>query len=123
MLNQQVEANSFKQANQGNIEKAREAIMAACRRFLQGPALAVLSNDEVRRAYHAIGEGNLQAFFQQIRPQAHRFANTNHSVCYWGLVDAMGFLQDATGTHWPYMTGERRLQLLTWASAEVEQVH
>jgi hypothetical protein len=55
---------------------------------------------------------DLPAFQLTLRQHAVEFSVKRGSTRYWLLNDGLSAILDATGSYWPYMTGERRAQYL-----------
>ena len=129
MLNQDNEAQMFAKNNAQEIA-ATKALVTQAIRALSPLVIAVIGHSDFlaeqmpseRRfsmdAWHAALTAEIIdecKTFWMIRGYAHLFSPPviNNSAPYWNLIDAIGFLWDATGTQWPYMTQERRLVYLS----------
>lgn len=112
-LDQTAEAAVFKSTHPEDIAKAEALLQAAAREFLDGECNSILAASTIRKAEHALSMANLQALASVLRPEASSFVQAKASSRYWELIDAIGFLEMATGGYWPFMTQEHRRIRLT----------
>ena len=115
-LDQNAEAAVFKSTHPEDIAKVEALLQAIAKEFLAGECSSVLATSTIRKAEHALSMNNLQALASVLRPEASSFVRAGVSGRYWELIDAIGFLETATGCYWPYITQQDRSRRLKFAT-------
>ncbi len=123
MINQQAQAEIFAAKHAAEIQVATAVVLECVRLFLNGTARGIIDPKKRSAAMAAVEHCNIVSLMLCLRPEAAKFVEANQSDAYWALIDAMNCLMDATGTHWPYITMERRSTYLSWAIPTAQQVH
>lgn len=117
-LNQQYEAQVFIQKNAVQIADAEAMLYAKAIELLSCEGQKTLQPGTISNAGDAITRKQLPRLFSILRQQAVYFRGSDR---YWAWIDATGFLMDATGQQWPYITQERRAQYLSWVHCVLQE--
>jgi hypothetical protein len=115
-LDQNAEAVVFKNTHHDDIVKAEALLQAAAFEFLAGECKSILATSTIRKAEHALSMANLQAFKSVLWPESSSFRDSSDRARFRELIDAIGFLDKATGSYWPFVTQTDRRNFLTTAS-------
>lgn len=95
------------------ISKTRMLVITTARTLVEKLGDKFLTNGQLNEALGHLENNRLNALFHLLRDCASMAVRAGVSNAYWSLIDAVGFLFDATGTNWPYMTeGGRRSTLI-----------
>ena len=117
---QSMQSVEFCKQNADAISQLSDKILAAGAKFLDAFGGRILLSQPVfEKAKNAVSSRSVVDLAGTLRPFAANFSHP-FSTVYWPLIDAANFLSDATGTRWPYMTTERRLQSLKFAFENIE---
>lgn len=107
------EAALFAKNYEVRLNDAKVKLFQAATRFLNEVGSAVLPIWVVEGMKCCIEKGDVVSLGLSLRHEASLFAQSDSSK-YWPLVDNLLFFHDAIGTHWKYLSLERRLQYLVW---------
>lgn len=120
IINQTQAALEFVQNRQQQVRSLEVSLIEMAMHLLDTADIKVLSASELELARSMCRDGHLKEIFTLLRSHAACFAVSGDSRVYWYWIDGAGFLFDAVGTHWQYMTTERRSISLEWAWKSVQ---
>lgn len=108
-------AAMFCKLEAGAISKTRMLVITTARTLLEKLGDKFLTKAQLNEALEHLQNNSLNALFHLLRDCASMAVRAGVSKAYWSFIDAVGFLFDATGTNWPYMTEGGRRSSLTHA--------
>lgn len=101
-------AEIFCSLEAGAITHTRRLVLDSAQKLLTKIGHKVLDKKELKQAYALLEQNQLDMLFHKLREKASNFVTASLSTAYWAWIDAVGFLSDATGLRWPYMTENGR---------------
>lgn len=105
-------ADMFCKLEEGAISQTRMLVITTARTLLEKLGHKFLTKTQLNEALAHVENNRLTALFHMLRDNASIAVKAGISKAYWSFIDAAGFLFDATGIDWPYMTeGGRRSSL------------
>lgn len=88
------------------VRTTEQRLLQLAHAFMNIVAPRVLSADQVGSL--STLKSDLLAFHRYLRQLPLPFIEAGLSGAYWCLIEAIGFFEDATNAHWPYMTAAAR---------------
>lgn len=122
-MSKQIEAaHEFMQAHRQEVSNTKAALIKAAEHLLNQLGKAMFPPDELSQVTELCQNGDVHGLFRVFRPHSSVFVSGGQSGVFWDWIDGAGFLFDATGAQWPYMTQERRKLSLQWAQEGAQAV-
>lgn len=115
-------AQVFCEVEAGQISQTRRLVLDSAHKLLRKYGHMILNRQELKQAYDLLEQNQLDVLFHKLRDKASSFVHASISAVYWSWIDAVGFLSDATGIRWPYMTEGGRKSSLRHAQQCAQEV-
>lgn len=101
------------------LEETARTLTLACSRFIDQRRGSELSDADAATLISLLGgPSGLVDFGRRLRWDLTRIleGRATDSAPYWGLIDAIGFWEDAHPGRWPYTTAPQWNRYLDWAT-------